>query len=139
MFDATKHICTSIPTLEGMKVLLARFHRVVEHPYASAAILLLWAFYPLFPFHLFYFLFYVIPRNLVLGILTCLGFEGYGLRADSPASRYQSRNYGGFIPRNSVFSRTQSYGTTGIIDQTGSPQASSHSGSLEVRPPPLVV
>ncbi|KAF8909281.1 hypothetical protein CPB84DRAFT_1499313 [Gymnopilus junonius] len=92
--------------------LLVRFHReiLVQHPYISAAVLLIWSFYPQFPFHLLYFIFYVVPCSIFLGILTCLGFEPEGVRSDSLASRYQSRYYGGYTPRYSIFSRSQSYG-----------------------------
>lgn len=52
----------------------------MQHPYISAGVLLFWAFYPQFPFHVLYFVLFVIPRSIVLGILTCLGFERGGVR-----------------------------------------------------------
>ncbi|KDR80886.1 hypothetical protein GALMADRAFT_241379 [Galerina marginata CBS 339.88] len=110
-FELTKHTCFNIVTLEGIKQILVRFHRevLVKHPYISAAVLLLWSFYPQFPFHALYFVFYVVPRSIVLGILTCLGFEREGVRSGSLASGYQSR-YGENTPRNGLFSTPQSYG-----------------------------
>lgn len=60
---------------------------MVQHPYISAAVLLLWSFYPQLPFHLVYFLFYVIPRSILLDFLACIGFEREGVRT----GKYRSR------------------------------------------------
>ncbi|KAF8184468.1 hypothetical protein BJ912DRAFT_974940 [Pholiota molesta] len=117
--EATKDVCFNFPTMEGVKDALNTFrHEVLmKYPYISAAVLLLWSFYPKFPFQVLYFVFWVMPRSVVLGILTCLGFERGGVRGDSIASRYQSHHYGGYTPGNTIFSRSQSYGT---INQDGS-------------------
>ncbi|KJA19619.1 hypothetical protein HYPSUDRAFT_44180 [Hypholoma sublateritium FD-334 SS-4] len=110
--EATKNICLTIPTMEGIKAALTRFHHdvVMQHPYISAGVLLFWAFYPQFPFHVLYFVLFVIPRSIILGILTCLGFERGGVREDSIASRYQARRYGGATPSSGLFAGAQSYG-----------------------------
>lgn len=90
------------------------------------------------PFRLLYFVLYVVPRSIIRGILACLGFQrgikasenniiiGFSinlltisfvhLSTDSFASNYQSHHYGGYTPRNSVFSKAQSYGA---IDEVG--------------------
>ncbi len=100
----------------------------MQHPYISAGVLLFWAFYPQFPFHVLYFVLVVLPRSIVLGFLTCLGFEREGVREgaciiptvsvltmlrfmlDSIAARYQARRYGGATPRDGLFAGAQSYG-----------------------------
>lgn len=99
---------------------------VVAHPYASAAVLLFWAFYPKLPFQILYFVLYDLPRSIFLGLATCLGFERYGVRQgrcyhrphsvyhilllifleDSLASRYQSQFY---TSSGGIFSRSRSY------------------------------
>lgn len=114
-----------------VQTLIANFV-VMQHPYIFAAVLLLWSFYPQFPFHVLYFVLYVVPRSIVLGVLTCLGFERGGVRSgeyilsicrscylntchiylhsDSIASRYQARRYGEATPSGGIFARAQSYG-----------------------------
>ena len=100
----------------------------MQHPYISAGVLLFWAFYPQFPFHVLYFVLFVIPRSIVLGFLTCLGFEREGVRdgacivptvsvlimllsmLDSIASRYQARRYGGTTSRDGLSAGAPSYG-----------------------------
>jgi len=102
---------------------------VVAHPYTSAAVLLFWAFYPKLPFQVLYFVLYDLPRSIILGLSTCLGFERYGVRQgkcypttifevifyfliffeDSIASRYQSQFY---TSGGGIFSRARSYGAT---------------------------
>ncbi|KAF5316799.1 hypothetical protein D9619_006730 [Psilocybe cf. subviscida] len=111
-FEATKDWCLDVPNIDAIKAELLRFYHevVLQHPYISAAILLLWAFYPLAPFQFIWFFVWVIPKSIVLGILTCLGFEREGVRSDSIASRYQSRRYGAHTPGHSYLSGAQSYG-----------------------------
>ncbi|KAF8184469.1 hypothetical protein BJ912DRAFT_528194 [Pholiota molesta] len=101
---------------------------IVQYPYRTAGVLFLWSYYPQFPFRILrfglytaplyianlpfrmlYFGLYVVPRSIIRGILACLGFQR-GIRADSFASNYQSHRYGGYTPRNSMFSKAQSYG-----------------------------
>ncbi|PPQ85469.1 hypothetical protein CVT25_006646 [Psilocybe cyanescens] len=150
-FDRT--ICFNIVTLEGLKQLVLQFHRdvceylivpftlwihkryvyvlilcsiVVQHPYISAAVLLLWSFYPQFPFYVVYFIFYVVPRSIILDLLACIGFEREGVRSDSFASRYQSRYYQGHTPRNGFFSGAQSYGTIHHEDLTTARHRETH-------------
>ncbi|KAF9485577.1 hypothetical protein BDN70DRAFT_871245 [Pholiota conissans] len=119
--DANR-VCITVPTMEGLKQALIAFRREVlmKYPYICAAVLLLWSFYPQFPFQVLYFVFYVVPRSIILGILTCLGFERGGVRSDSIASRYQSQYYGGYTPGNGFFSRSQSYGAIGQDGSDGS-------------------
>ncbi|KAG1845047.1 hypothetical protein C8R48DRAFT_678268 [Suillus tomentosus] len=45
-------------------------------------------------------------------IISCLGFGSRGVEKGSFASQYQSRHYGGNVPRGSGFSKLQSYGST---------------------------
>jgi len=117
LFEATKNWCLDVPTIEGVKSELVQFYHevVLQHPYISAAVLLLWAFYPLFPFQFVWFFVWVIPKSILLGILTCLGLEREGVRSGSIAWRYQSRRYGAYTPSNSVFSGAQSYGAINYV------------------------
>ncbi|KAF8957117.1 hypothetical protein BDZ97DRAFT_2079387, partial [Flammula alnicola] len=123
--EVTQNVCFNVPTMEGVKLALARFRHdvLMQHPYVSAAVLLLWSFYPQFPLHLLYFIFYVIPRSIVLGVFTCLGFERQGVRSDSIAASYQARHYGGHTPRNSIFSWSQSYGAVPHEPYSQEPQS----------------
>ncbi|KAF8806808.1 hypothetical protein BYT27DRAFT_7233613 [Phlegmacium glaucopus] len=100
--EATKRLCITLPTLEGLKFALVTFYRevLVRYPYASAAILLLWSFYPKSPFKAMYYFFYIIPHAMILGLLNCIGFGEEGVRHDSHASRA------------SIFSTSRSYGAT---------------------------
>ncbi|KAF9563617.1 hypothetical protein CPC08DRAFT_748898 [Agrocybe pediades] len=88
-----KQLCIEVPTLEGLKQIAEHFHRdvIMEHPYITAAVLLLWSFHPQFPFQALYTVFWVIPRNVVLGILTCFGLRTDPVIRDSYGN--QSRYY----------------------------------------------
>ncbi|KAG1786284.1 uncharacterized protein HD556DRAFT_1313627 [Suillus plorans] len=44
-------------------------------------------------------------------IISCLGFGSRGVEKGSFASQYQSRHYGGNVPRGSGFAKLQSYGS----------------------------
>ncbi|KAG2360102.1 hypothetical protein BDR07DRAFT_1413361 [Suillus spraguei] len=51
-------------------------------------------------------------------VIWCLGFRSRGVQKGSFASQYQSRHYGGNVPRGSGFSQLQSYGATTWIPLT---------------------
>ncbi|KIM39664.1 hypothetical protein M413DRAFT_447127 [Hebeloma cylindrosporum] len=107
--DPTKRVCITIPTFEDVKQFFATFHReiIVAHPYASAAVLLFWACYPKLPFQILYFALFDLPRSIIRGVSTCLGFEHNGVRQDSIASRYQSQSY---TSGSGILSRALTYG-----------------------------
>ncbi|OJA13494.1 hypothetical protein AZE42_08414 [Rhizopogon vesiculosus] len=60
----------------------------------------------------------------VLGrfILYILGFRRRGVDRDSFASYYQSNQYGGYVPRDSAFTRFQSYGATSDDEVESTPE-----------------
>ncbi|XP_054711976.1 uncharacterized protein LOC129221510 [Uloborus diversus] len=47
-------------------------------------------------------------------LINSLGFEENGIRKGSPASRYQSKTYGGETPKEGLFSSLQRTGTTDL-------------------------
>jgi hypothetical protein len=102
----------------------------IRHPYVAAGALICVSTSPdllLTPLRLtgrttLYFC--LLPFRLILWPLKLLGrfalyifgFRGDGVAKDSLASQYQSNVYGGYVPRDSTFSRFQSYGTTDYYD-----------------------
>ncbi|PFH48191.1 hypothetical protein AMATHDRAFT_49720 [Amanita thiersii Skay4041] len=81
-----------------------------EYPRSFALILLVWSFYPEFPFDVLYRIFIGIPKAMFLSVVWCLGFMRRGVARGSYAADYQSGTYGAYTPANSYFSRYQSYG-----------------------------
>ena len=89
--DATKDLCITIPTLEGLQLALVKFHREVRKLsyefrwYSSSCPLSLRiCCYPALMVslpkislqcHVLSYLLYVIPRGLVLVILSCIGLD----------------------------------------------------------------
>ncbi|KAG0698705.1 hypothetical protein DFH29DRAFT_1081692 [Suillus ampliporus] len=60
------------------------------------------------PFRLIFWPFKMLGRI----VLYILGFRREGVAKDSYASQYQSRRYGGYVPRDSDFAKFQAYGAT---------------------------
>ncbi|KAG1720272.1 uncharacterized protein EDB91DRAFT_1178294, partial [Suillus paluster] len=69
----------------------------------------------LLPFRLFFWPFKMLGRL----ILYIFGFRRGGVAKDSFASRYQSRRYGGYVPRDSGFAKFQSHGATEYDEDEG--------------------
>ncbi|KAG2085820.1 uncharacterized protein F5147DRAFT_83253 [Suillus discolor] len=89
----------------------------IRHPYESAGVLLVISVFgdPAIFLTLLQltgttamFLCFLPARLIIL----CLGFGSRGVEKGSFASQYQSRHYGGNVPRGSGFSKLQSYGST---------------------------
>ncbi|KIK43488.1 hypothetical protein CY34DRAFT_803744 [Suillus luteus UH-Slu-Lm8-n1] len=94
----------------------------IRHPYIAAGALLCISGNPeliltplrlahytcLLPFRLILWSFKLLPRF----ILYIFGFRREGVAKGSYASRYQSRRYGGYVPRESTFSKFQAHGAT---------------------------
>ncbi|KAG2122238.1 hypothetical protein DEU56DRAFT_917884 [Suillus clintonianus] len=92
----------------------------IRHPYVATGLLTCICNYPelvltplrlarytcFLPFRLILWPF----KLLVRFILYIFGFRREGVAKDSYASRYQSRRYGGYVPRESVFSKFQAQG-----------------------------
>lgn len=82
----------------------------IRHPYKSAgALLFISAFTD--PAMLLTLL-QLLCSLLVRLIIWCFGFRSRGVAKGSFASQYQSRRYGGNVPRDSGFAKLQSYGAT---------------------------
>lgn len=110
-----QQICITVPTAEGLRRGAEMFHReiVLKHPFLLASGLVLLAYYPKSPFTAVYYVVYGIPKAIIVGLLHCLGFGREGVRRGSYAAGYQSRVYKGIIPRSSTFSASQSSGARG--------------------------
>ncbi|KAK0232541.1 hypothetical protein IW262DRAFT_1507 [Armillaria fumosa] len=91
-----------------------------SHPkfYAAACVFLLWQPVVLtWPFKICSILISIplailrIPLAIARWFVRCLGFgNNTGIKRNSFASRYQRANYGGRVPRDSLFSGMQSFG-----------------------------
>ncbi|TEB33256.1 hypothetical protein FA13DRAFT_196836 [Coprinellus micaceus] len=111
----SRQVCLTIPTWYGVKVALERVYEdvgelVLEHSKVFSIVCLFLAFQPNFPVQVVRFLL-AIPKAILVGFLSCVGFGGDGVREDSLAAYYQSRQHGGYVPAGSWFSSSQSYGT----------------------------
>ncbi|KAG5725289.1 hypothetical protein E4T56_gene12685 [Termitomyces sp. T112] len=109
-----------IPRYETIEAAIGHMSSFVgKHRYLASGILLLWSIFPEFPFKVLYTVAYKVPRAVFCWVLSCFGFTEDGISPDSFASRYQSREYGGNIPRDSLFSSYQSIGARGYYEIDG--------------------
>lgn len=115
-------VCIPLPSAKGVEVALQKVgHFVTEHRLLSSAALLLWSYYPDVPFVTVYNVFYATPRAIFRWILGCFGFTEDGIARNSWASQYQSIEYGGYIPRDSLFASYQSFGASDFEWEEESP------------------
>ncbi|GLB33137.1 hypothetical protein LshimejAT787_0100220 [Lyophyllum shimeji] len=115
-------VCIPVPAAKGIEVALQNVGKFVsEHRLLSSAALLLWSYNPDVPFKAVYYLLYGAPRAVLRWILSYFGFTEDGVRRDTWASQYQSTEFGGYTPRDSLFAHYQSLGARGYFEEEDSP------------------
>ncbi|KZV93973.1 hypothetical protein EXIGLDRAFT_767519 [Exidia glandulosa HHB12029] len=62
---------------------------------------------------------WILMPRVLRGILNLLGFKSGGVERDSYAARYQSYNYGSFVPEDSWFAASQSRAAIAEEDTSG--------------------
>jgi len=108
-------VCISIPTAKGIGEGIDHLHRIIQiYPGPIAAILLIWSYFPEFPFNVVYVLLYAVPRGVCIGILNLLGCRRVVVVRDTLPSNYQSPHYVGQVLSDSPPTYYQSYGATDL-------------------------
>ncbi|KAF6753547.1 hypothetical protein DFP72DRAFT_901986 [Ephemerocybe angulata] len=110
----SRQVCLTIPTAHGIQVAIEHLYRdtVLGHAKITSLVFLFLAFQPRFPFNVIQFFLWEIPKAIITGFLSCLGFDREGVREGSLASYHQARYHGGYLPAGGLFSSYQSYGAT---------------------------
>ncbi|KAH6911936.1 hypothetical protein BKA70DRAFT_1265956 [Coprinopsis sp. MPI-PUGE-AT-0042] len=82
MTPLSRQVCVTIPTTAGLRAAVGYiFHDIMmEHRFFSFVLLLVWMFNPFLPFQILWYFVWTVPRSILLGLLSCLGFEHEGVR-----------------------------------------------------------
>ncbi|PBK61562.1 hypothetical protein ARMSODRAFT_1025486 [Armillaria solidipes] len=116
-FHEVSTFCIRVPDLNGAltilkNALILNDQLAMGHPYIYAGTCMFLLSTPVvltWPFKACYMLIRL-PIAFARWFVRSLGYNNTGIARNSFASRYQSINYGGYVPRDSVFSGMQSFG-----------------------------